>query len=104
MSVPSSKTTVTTDSPNWETERISVTRGTPRTAASTGTVMNCSTSSAPSAGAVVMTWTWTLVTSGTASTGSRPTAQTPAAASTSDASTTTNLLSRARSISLVIGT
>ena len=57
MSQPSSKTTVTTERPNWETERISSTLGMPLMADSTGKVMNCSVSSGARAGAVVMTWT-----------------------------------------------
>jgi hypothetical protein len=36
MSVPSSKTTVTTERPNFETERISSTFGRPLIAVSTG--------------------------------------------------------------------
>src|SRR6188472_315319 len=69
MSVPSSKTTVTTDRPYFEIERTSSTFGIPDIARSTGTVTYCSTSTGDSAGAAVITWTCTLVTSGTASIG-----------------------------------
>src|SRR5678809_1126393 len=69
MSVPSSKTTVTTDSPYLEIERISSTFGTPDIARSTGTVTYCSTSVGDRAGAGVITCTCTFVTSGTASIG-----------------------------------
>jgi len=79
MSVPSSKTTVAEESPNFDTERISSTSGSPAMAASTGTVMRRSTSAGARAGAVVSTWTWTLVTSGTASIGSRSMCSTPTA-------------------------
>ena len=69
MSVPSSKTTVTTDSPYLEMDRTSSTLGIPDIARSTGTVTYCSTSTGDSAGAAVITWTWTFVMSGTASIG-----------------------------------
>jgi hypothetical protein len=70
MSVSSSKTTVTTETPYFESERISVTFGRPDMARSTGMLMYCSTSTGDRAGAAVMIWTWMLVTSGTASIGS----------------------------------
>ena len=53
-----------------ETERISSTAARPLMAVSTGKVMNFSTSSGASPGLLVRICTWTLVTSGTASTGS----------------------------------
>ena len=71
MSVPSSKMMVTPEIPNCENERTSLMRGMPFIAFSTGIVMNCSTSSGPSAGALVSAMTWTLVMSGTASIGRR---------------------------------
>ena len=69
MSVPSSKTIVTEEKPNWVIERTSLMRGMPFMAFSTGIVMNRSTSSGPSAGASVKAITCTLVMSGTASIG-----------------------------------
>ena len=69
MSVPSTKMIVTPEMPNCEKERTSLIRGMPLIAFSTGIVMNCSTSSGPSAGALVSAMTWTLVMSGTASIG-----------------------------------
>jgi len=53
MSVPSSKTTVTTDRPNLETERISSILGRPLMAVSTGKEMNFSTSSGAKPGLLV---------------------------------------------------
>src|SRR6185295_600817 len=70
MSVPSSNTTLITERPYFEIERTSSTLGIPDIARSTATVTYCSTSTGDSAGAAVITWTWTLVTSGTASMGS----------------------------------
>jgi hypothetical protein len=55
MSVSSSNTTVTTDTPYFDSERISVTFGRPDIARSTGMLMYCSTSTGESAGAAVMT-------------------------------------------------
>src|SRR5262245_38021327 len=78
MSVSSVKTTVTTERPYLEIDRISVTCGVPAMARSTGMVTYCSASSGESAGAAVITWTWTLVTSGTASMGSLNAARMPA--------------------------
>ena len=71
MSVPSWKTTVTTEIPNLEIDRICSTLGRPLIAPSTGIDSRLSTSSGLRAGASVMTWTWTLVRSGTASIGRR---------------------------------
>src|SRR3954468_6253244 len=81
MSVPSSKTMVTTDRPYFEIERTSSTLGMPDIARSTGTVTYCSTSMGDRAGAAVMTWTCTLVMSGTASIGRSKADRTPSAAS-----------------------
>ena len=69
MSVPSWKTIVTTEMPNFEIERICSTLGRPLIAPSTGNESSVSTSSGLSAGASVITWTCTLVRSGTASIG-----------------------------------
>ena len=55
MSVPSSNTTVTTERPNFDTERISSTFGSPLMAVSTGKVMKLSTSSGASPGLSVST-------------------------------------------------
>ena len=71
MSVPSWKTTVTTEIPNFEIERICSTFGKPLIAPSTGNDKSVSTSKGLSAGASVMTCTCTLVMSGTASIGNR---------------------------------
>jgi hypothetical protein len=69
MSVPSSKTTVTTERPNFVSDRTSSSRGRPLIAVSTGNVTNCSTSSGARPGLSVSTWTCTVVMSGTASIG-----------------------------------
>ena len=69
MSVPSLKTIVTTETPNLETDRICSTSGSPLIAPETGNDKSESTSSGDSAGASVITWTCTLVKSGTASIG-----------------------------------
>src|SRR6187401_3481894 len=92
MSVPSANTTVTTDRPYFDTERISVLRGTPASARSTGTVTYCSTSTGESAGAAVITCTCTLVMSGTASMGSRTAEVTPSAINSRQATSTTGRL------------
>src|SRR4051812_10842781 len=67
MSVPSWNTTVTTEMPYFEIERICVVLGMPAMARSMGTVTYCSISTGERAGAEVMTCTWIFVTSGTAS-------------------------------------
>src|SRR6185295_10458872 len=77
MSVPSSNTTLITERPYFEIERTSSTLGIPDIARSTGTVTYCSTSTGDSAGAAVITWTCTLVTSGTASMGRTRAERTP---------------------------
>ncbi len=69
MSVPSLNTIVTTETPNFEIERISSTFGSPLIAPSTGNDRSDSTSSGESAGASVITCTCTFVRSGTASIG-----------------------------------
>src|SRR5215203_2263382 len=81
MSVPSSKTTVITDSPYLESDRTSSTLGIPDIARSTGTVTYCSTSTGDSAGAAVMIWTCTFVMSGTASMGRTSADRTPTSTS-----------------------
>src|SRR4051812_7473158 len=88
MSVPSSKTIVTTDRPYLEIDRISVVRGVPAMARSTGMLTYFSTSTGDSAGAAVMTCTCTFVMSGTASMGSVNAARTPSARKTTDATRT----------------
>src|SRR5215831_6979468 len=88
MSVSSSKTTVTTESPYFDSDRISLTLGVPESARSTGTVTYCSTSTGDSAGDEVMTCTWMLVTSGTASMGSSKEDLIPTATKTMVAATT----------------
>ena len=98
MSVPSSKTTVTAERPNRDTERISSTRGRPLIAVSTGKVMNCSTSSGPRPGPSVSTCTWTLVTSGTASIGSWPSDRTPSATRSTTSTRTSSRLSSDQAI------
>ncbi len=60
---------MTAERPNFETERISSMSGKPDIATSTGKVICLSISSGASDGALVRTWTCTLVTSGTASIG-----------------------------------
>src|SRR5690625_3778697 len=77
MSVPSLKMTVTCERPNLLSERISSSSGSPNMASSTGSVICRSTSSGLSAGASVLIWTCTFVTSGTASIGRRSIDQTP---------------------------
>src|SRR6476659_8641514 len=77
MSVPSLNTTVTTEIPYLEMERISVVLGMPAMARSTGTVTYCSISTGERAGAAVMICTWMFVTSGTASLESVPAAFSP---------------------------
>ncbi|MCG3161358.1 MAG: hypothetical protein JMDDDDMK_02526 [Acidobacteria bacterium] len=69
MLIESSKTIVTADSPNFDTERISSMSGSPLIATSTGKVICRSISSGASEGAAVRICTCTLVTSGTASIG-----------------------------------
>ena len=63
-------TTVTSDKPKRETERISSTFMMWLIEVSTGMVMSCSTSCGANVGEMVTICTWLLVMSGTASTGS----------------------------------
>src|SRR5689334_4198424 len=91
MSVPSSNTMVTTEMPYLEIERTSVVLGIPAIARSTGMLTYCSTSVGARAGDVVMTCTWTLVTSGTASMGKVNAARAPKRQSNAAPSRTTAL-------------
>ncbi len=75
--------------PYFESERISVVFGIPAMARSTGVVTYCSTSTGESAGAEVITCTWTFVMSGTASIDSVLAARSPSSAQSSVASKTT---------------
>ena len=68
-SVSSENTMVTTERPKRENERTSCTSGMVAMACSMGNVTSRSTSGAPSEGVWVMTCTWLLVMSGTASMG-----------------------------------
>ncbi|MNW19642.1 hypothetical protein D3C71_2197270 [compost metagenome] len=70
MSVPSSKITVTCDSPERDSERVCSSPGRPAIAVSMAKVMRCSVSSGEKPAAWVLICTWTLVMSGTASIGS----------------------------------
>jgi hypothetical protein len=58
---------VTIEIPSFEMDRTCVSPGAPAIARSTGCVICASTSVAEREGARVTTWTWTFVTSGTAS-------------------------------------
>ena len=64
---------------------------------STGVVMRRSTSSGASPALLVRIWTWVLVTSGTASMGSRRSESTPSAATTSHPRMTSARLFREKS-------
>src|SRR5690349_4802364 len=88
MLVSSVKTTVTTERPYFEIDRTSVTCGIPAMARSTGMVTYCSASIGESAGAAVITWTCTLVTSGTASIGSFAAERIPTTTNSSVATST----------------
>src|SRR6266700_1771965 len=70
MSVRSAKTAVTWAKPLRENERVDSRPGVPASAISIGNVTCFSISMGDSAGAMALIWTWTLVTSGTASIGS----------------------------------
>src|ERR1700747_1956800 len=70
MSVLSVKTAVTWAKPLRENERVDSRAGVPASAVSIGNVTCFSISTGESAGARALIWTWTLVTSGTASIGS----------------------------------
>src|SRR6266516_1428499 len=69
MSVPSLKSKVTCERPNFVSERISRIPGRPAISISIGRVTSFSDSSAASAGTSVLICTWTPVMSGTASIG-----------------------------------
>src|ERR1700693_5797504 len=77
MSVRSENTAVTWAKPFRENDQVRSRPGLPDSATSIGKVTCFSTSSGDSAGAKALTWTWTLVMSGTASIGSTVTAQAP---------------------------
>ena len=77
MSEPSSNTIVTWERPYLESDRIWVMPGSPASSVSMGKVTSFSISSGASAGTSVLTCTWTLVMSGTASTGRRMADQRP---------------------------
>src|SRR5580704_10204804 len=77
MSVRSLKTTVTWAKPFRENDHVFSRPGVPASATSIGNVTCFSTSRGDSAGAKALTWTWTLVISGTASIGSTVNAQAP---------------------------
>src|SRR5215203_2070156 len=88
MSVLSVKTAVTWEKPLRENERVDSSPGVPASAVSIGKVICFSISIGVSAGAIALIWTWTLVTSGTASIGNRVSDQKPEAAAASVTSTT----------------
>src|SRR5262245_39410657 len=92
MSVPSLKTIVTTETPNFEIDRISSTLGSPLIAPSTGNDRSDSTSIGESDGASVITWPCTLVRSGTASIGRYMAERTPRPATSALAPGTKNRL------------
>ena len=73
-------TAVSWAKPLREKERRLSRPGVPASARSTSTVTCFSISTGVSAGATALTWTWLLVTSGTASMGSRASDQAPKAA------------------------
>src|SRR6266478_9374300 len=70
MLVRSANTAVIWANPFRENDRVDSSPGIPASAVSSATVTCFSISTGVSAGAVAFTWTWTLVTSGTASIGS----------------------------------
>src|SRR5882724_5229391 len=90
MSVLSVKTAVTWAKPLRENERVDSRLGVPASAVSIGNVTCFSISIGLSAGARALIWTWTLVTSGTASIGSRVSDQAPDTTATAVASTTSH--------------
>src|SRR6266576_4723690 len=89
MSVLSVKTAVTWAKPLRENERVDSSPGVPARAVSSGKVTCFSISIGVSAGAMALIWTWTLVTSGTASIGSLVKDQAPDTAAATVARTTT---------------
>src|SRR6266581_8409569 len=88
MSVLSVKTAVIWAKPLRENERVDSRPGVPASAVSIGNVTCFSISMGESAGAMALIWTWTLVTSGTASIGSLVRDQAPEIAAARVASTT----------------
>src|SRR5215212_9215032 len=89
MSVLSVKTAVTWEKPLRENERVDSSPGVPARAVSIGKVICFSISIGVSAGAMALIWTWTLVTSGTASIGSLVRDQAPKIAAATVISRTT---------------
>src|SRR5438105_2191406 len=88
MSVLSLNTAVIWEKPLRENDQVCSRPGVPASAISSGNVTCFSISTGESAGAKALTWTWTLVMSGTASIGSLASDQTPhAAAARVDSST-----------------
>src|SRR5215212_12023583 len=88
MLVRSVKTAVIWAKPFRENDRVDSRPGVPASAVSSATVTCFSISTGVSAGATALTWTWALVTSGTASIGNRVSDQKPDAAAASVTSTT----------------
>jgi len=89
--VRSANTAVICAKPFRENDRVDSSPGIPASAVSSATVTCFSISTGVSAGAVAFTWTWTLVTSGTASIGSFVRDHKPDAAATSVTSRTSHL-------------
>src|SRR5262249_39587822 len=90
--VSSENTTVTSETPYFDSERTCMVRGSPAMARSTGIVTYCSISIGDSAREDVMICTWTWVRGGTASMGSRSAAGTPSTTKSTAASSTTSRL------------
>src|SRR3984893_300869 len=91
MLVRSANTAVICAKPFRENERVDSSPGIPASAVSSATVTCFSISTGVSDGAVALTWSWTLVTSGTASIGSFVRDQKPDAAVTRVTSRTSHL-------------
>src|SRR5882757_1167 len=91
MLVRSANTAVICAKPFRENDRVDSSPGIPASAVSSATVTCFSISTGVSAGAVAFTWTWTLVTSGTASIGSFVRDHKPDAAATRVTSRTSHL-------------
>src|SRR5205823_6056516 len=88
MSVLSVKTVVIWANPLRENDRVDSSPGMPVSAVSIGNVTCFSISMGENAGAMALIWTWTLVTSGTASIGNIVRDQAPEIATARVASTT----------------
>src|SRR6266540_4948741 len=88
MSVWSANTAVICAKPLREKDRVDSSPGVPARAVSRATVTCFSISTGVNAGATALTWTWTLVTSGTASIGNRVSDQKQDAAAVSVTSRT----------------